>query len=198
MTATLEQNPGIFDGESWIGGVPEYVFTIPSFQGIVRSRSGGELAVFVTPECVDIADAEDAARDYTQPHFVAEMLADRPGVMEFSVRTALMFGGAHPDLYAGRLLARTMTHFEETQPIQAVHARWLADSVNYEQYTDALEQLRGNSDLAMMRRLAARRTWTAGTLNRLGFRAMPSEVIEAETEKGEPMISALFEAVRKR
>lgn len=176
----------------WIGGVPEQIF-VPSFgEQIVHGRSGSGLSVYVTPDCIDISDINDVGDDYRKPHFNASLTSGRTGIMQFSVRTEMADGETHPDLFAKRLLARTLIYFAESQPILGVNARWHEDSVNYEQYTDALEYFCGIGDLNMIRRLAAKETWTARTLAHLGFRCISGPVIETKTYEGRPMVNALF------
>lgn len=190
MTAMAERTQSI-DGSAWIGGVPELIFTAP-MQAVVKGRSGEDLAAFVTQNCIDIADAADAARGYERPHFNATMHEGSPGIMQFSVRTKEHSGERHPDLYAGLLLARSLEYFGQYHGIRGVQARWLHDSDNYQQYCDALEDGYQLGDRSVLRRDAARQTWTAKKLFRLGFRTLSGDVIETKTYEGQPMVVALF------
>ncbi|HSW99140.1 MAG TPA: hypothetical protein VLF71_04840 [Candidatus Saccharimonadales bacterium] len=141
----------------------------------ITMPSGRTLHAAAEPHQVLIEHHTPDPENHTK--FLATRIAKFGSViMKASIRAKDSAGQRNTDLHAGRLLRRSLEHFDATnkRPVDTFVADWVSDgsakyhSDNHESYTRALANDAGSAGPAAQAR-AARQTWTGKQMDELGF-----------------------------
>jgi hypothetical protein len=95
-------------------GIPEFIFGPEDYEGPVTAASGSQFRCRVTDNWIEISDGMEpgASPSDSDYYFIAYVNThDGTNSLGVSVRSEVD-GKRHPDLYAGKLLAQSVEHFE--------------------------------------------------------------------------------------
>lgn len=169
MSTDVAHNPTGHEKGAEVMAAIEKVFATPGFNGVIRTGSGRELIAVNSGDFVEIRDSSNP-----HYHFRAELthIGDKDAVY-FSIDSQDRNGqnAQHPDIYAARLMRRSVRHFEETVrggvPIPRIAATWYTEPGASDNYTQLQANLAKYGPSQTER--ALRETWTGEQAKELGF-----------------------------
>lgn len=154
------------------GGIPERIFH-PGFHETITTASGKEMNCDVTTTKIDISsDILLSSLEDSFVRFKAELSEDN--LLHLTINSkGMRNGNRHPDIYAKKLLMRTLRYFESLgRTIDGIQALWTGlqyQRDNFDQYYAYLSRFQNQQITEEMKIEAAKSTWTGRVTTSLGF-----------------------------